>query len=60
MKNKREWIRFLEWINYLSPWNFWKYHNDKRRGIKPHIEQKLKELISKSCPNQKGGEKING
>jgi len=47
LKNKREWIKFLAWINYLSPWNFWRYHYDKRRGLKPHIEQRLIELIKK-------------
>ncbi len=54
IKNKREWIRFLWWINSLSPWNFWKYHTDKRRGIKPQIEEKLMELIEKEInPKQK-------
>jgi hypothetical protein len=47
MKNKKEWIKFLEWINYLSPWNFWQFHSDKRRGLKPYIMDKLNELIKK-------------
>jgi hypothetical protein len=41
---EERWTSFLEWINNLSPWNFWVDYNDKSKGLKPHIIDKLSEL----------------
>ena len=49
LENLDDWIKFVEWINYLSPWNLWIDHNDKSKGIKPHILDKLQELLTRQC-----------
>ena len=51
---KSDWISFLNWVNDLSPWNFWKDHNDKSQGLKPHIIDRLNELLSQA--SQQGRE----
>jgi len=44
-----EWKRFLEWVNYLSPWNLWtpdSWHKDiEERKLNPKVEIKLKEIL---------------
>jgi len=44
-----EWKRFLEWVNYLSPWNLWtpnSWQKDiEERKLNPKVEMKLKEIL---------------
>ena len=43
-----EWERFLDYINGLSLWNLWFDFNNKQLGFKPHIVEKLDELLAKT------------
>jgi len=55
MNKKTDWIRFLDWVNKLSPWNLYCPQDftkplDKRR-LSVAVEDSLKSLLKKEKEN---------
>ena len=51
MKKEKEWKRFLEWVNGLSPWNLWYPHDWSKKEIEKRrlssaVEKALEELLN--------------
>lgn len=39
-------IRFIEWINHLSPWNIWIDRYDHSKGMHLHVNKFIDDFLS--------------